>query len=795
MNWKRLLFLLCMLFGLSASAQKHTLSGFISDAESGEELIGATVFISQLASGTTTNLYGFYSLTLEQGTYEVTFSFIGYEPIVKTIELTQDVKQNIELGAKSQMLKEFEVKGEREDANLREVQMSVEKVEMKTIEKIPQFMGEADVVRSIQLLPGVSSVGEGAPGFNVRGGNIDQNLLLLDEAPVYNSSHLFGFFSVFNPDAVKDVQLYKGGIPSRYGGRLSSVMDVRQREGNSKKFKMNGGIGTVSSRLTLEGPIVKDKVSFLVSGRRSYADLFLLFNDELKDTKAYFYDLNAKVNYTINDKNRLFLSTYLGRDVFGFGSTFENDWGNKTASLRWNHLFNEKLFSNFTAIYADYGYALSADFGGNGFEWESNIYNYNLKTDLTYYLNPNNTLEFGVNGLFYNFRPGRAKGVGDEALIDVVEVPHENAFEPAIYVGNEQRIGARLTLQYGLRYSHFFNMGGVINEYEAGTPTDRDDIISTTKHDDFDVTKDYGGFEPRFGANYQLTDVSSLKLSYNRMRQYIHLVSNTTAATPIDVWKPAGKYVKPGTADQVALGYYRNLNKNMYQLSVEGYYKTMNDLLDYRDGAELILNETVETEFLTGDGRAYGAEFMFKKTKGKLTGWISYTLSKTERQVKAIDLGSEQIDGINGGDWYNANWDKPHDFSLVAIYDYNKEWDFGLNFIFATGRPITYPESRFVYDDKVVPYFSDRNSNRVPATHRLDVSATYTPKKNESRKWKSSWIFSVYNLYGRRNPYSIYFRTPPGESVTDTSTRNSSQAYQLSIIGIPVPSVTYNFTF
>ena len=795
MHWKTLFVILGLLLSQVSQAQKFTLSGYISDAGSGEELIGATVFVKKLSSGTTANLYGFYSLTLEQGTYEITYSFVGYESITENITLDKDVKRNIELSTKSELLKEVVVKGEREDANLKEVQMSVEKVEMKTIEKIPQFMGEADVVRSIQLLPGVTSVGEGAPGFNVRGGNIDQNLLLLDEAPVYNSSHLFGFFSVFNPDAVKDVQLYKGGIPARYGGRLSSVMDVRQREGNSKKFKMNGGLGTVSSRLTLEGPIIKDKMSFLVSGRRSYADVFLLFDEELKDTKAFFYDLNAKLNYTINDKNRLFLSTYLGRDVFGFGQVFENDWGNKTASLRWNHLFSEKLFSNFTAIYADYGYSLAAQFGESGFDWSSNIYNYNLKADFTYYLNPNNTLEFGVNGLFYTFKPGRAEGTGDEAIIDVIEVPTENAFEPAIYIGNEQKIGARLTLQYGLRYSHFYNMGGVINEYQYGTPTEREDILSSKDYNDFEVTEDYGGIEPRFGANYQLTSESSLKFSYNRMRQYIHLVSNTTAATPIDVWKPAGRYVQPGTADQIALGYYQNFNKNNYKFSVEGYYKTMNDLLDYRDGAELLLNENVETEFLTGDGRAYGAELMLKKTKGKLTGWISYTLSRTERQVKPVDIGEITIDGINDGDWYSANWDKPHDVSLVAVYDLNKRWDFGLNFIYSTGRPITYPESRFIYDDKVVPYYAERNSNRVPDTHRLDVSATYTPKKNESRKWQSSWIFSVYNVYGRRNPYSIYFRNLPVESVTDVSNRNTTQAYQLSIIGIPVPSVTYNFTF
>lgn len=777
------------------SQEKHTLSGYLRDSETGEELIGATIIAKEKGTGTTTNLYGFYSLTLEEGTYAFQFSFIGYTPIVDTITLDKDITLSHELSVKSEILNEVVIRGEREDKNLTTVEMSVERMDMKTIEKIPQFMGEADVVKSLQLLPGVTTVGEGASGFNVRGGNIDQNLLLLDEAPVYNSSHLFGFFSVFNPDAVKDVQLYKGGIPAKYGGRLSSVMDVRQREGNSKEFKASGGIGTVSSRLTLEGPIVKDKMSFLVSGRRSYIDLFVRTNPDYEDTRAYFYDLNTKLNYKINDKNRLFLSGYFGRDVFAFSDAFETSWGNSTASLRWNHLFSEKLFSNFTAVFADYGYTLGGEFGTTGFEWNSKVYNYNLKADFTYYINPKNTLTFGINGLYYDFRPGQAKGTGDDPVFEEITVPTEYAFEPAIYIGNEQKIGSRITMQYGIRYSHFYNMGGEINEYAYGSPTDVDDIVETKELDQFEVSKDYGGFEPRLGINYQLTTVSSVKASYNRTRQYIHLVSNTTAATPVDVWKPAGKYVKPGTADQIAGGYYRNFNKNTYQLSAEVYYKWMYDLLDYKDGADLLLNEHVETEFISGDGRSYGLELMLKKVKGKLTGWIAYTLSRTERQVKGYTAGGTTVYGINDGDWYSANWDKPHDLTVVAVYALNDRWDFGMNFTYNTGRPITYPVSKFVYDGKNVPYYADRNEYRVPDYHRLDISATFRPRKNENRKWKSSWVFGVYNVYGRKNPYSIYFESAEGDNVTDQSNQFQTQAIQLSIIGIPVPSITYNFTF
>lgn len=791
----QLKWLLVFIFGIALTGstfaqEKYTISGYVKDQSTGEDLIGATVAIKELGTGTTTNLYGFYSITLPKGTYTVVISFIGYKSITKTVELTKNIKSNIEIGTNQEVLQEVVISAEKEDQNVKEVQMSVEKLSMETIQKIPQLLGETDVIKSIQLRPGVTSVGEGASGFNVRGGNVDQNLILLDEAPVYNSSHLFGFFSVFNPDAIKDAQLYKGGIPARYGGRLSSVMDVRQREGNSKKFGGQGGIGLLFSRLTLEGPIKKDKISFLVSGRRSYADLFLKLNKQYKENSAYFYDLNTKINWNINEKNRVFLSGYFGRDVFKFGSQFQMNWGNFTLSTRWNHLVNEKLFSNVTLIYSNYSYNLGVPSGAQAFDWNSKIINYNAKADFTYYLNPSNTVEFGVNAIYYNFHPGTAEGKGSKSIFNKLEVPQERAIEPAIYVSNEQSIG-RFTLKYGLRYSHFYNIGKFdLYKYKYGVPTVKKDIVDTVHYKAGEVIADYGGFEPRLAVNYLIDDASSIKASYQRTRQYLHLVSNTTSATPIDVWKPAGKYVKPSTSDQYALGYFRNFKNNTYEFSSEVYYKDMQNLLDYRNGAQLLLNNNVETEFLSGKGRAYGLELMVKKSKGKFTGWIAYTLSRAEAKVEGFQVGdyNNAESGINNGNWYSTNWDKTHDLSVVGNYTINEKWEASANFIFASGRPASYPDGAFMFDGKSLPVYRNRNEFRTMPTHRLDVSVTFTPSGNKNRKWQSSFVFGVYNLYGRKNPYSVYTRIKENNPT-------QMEAVKLSIVGIPVPAVTYNFKF
>lgn len=770
---------------------KATLSGYVKDKETGEGMIAATVKIVELASGTVTNEYGFYSLSVPKGTYTVEFSFIGFETVTETIDLTSNVTRNAEIGFAADLLEEVVVTGEKEDEALTTAEISVEKLDIAQVKKIPQLLGEADIIRSIQLLPGVTTVGEGATGFNVRGGNIDQNLILLDESPVFSSSHLFGFFSVFNADAIKDAKLYKGGIPAKYGGRLSSVLDIRQKEGNNKRFSGAGGVGLLFSRLTLEGPIVKNKASFIVSGRRSYFDLFFpLANDQtIQDSKLFFYDLNGKVNWTINENNRVFLSGYFGNDVFDLDGLFRTRWGNQTATLRWNHLFSEKLFANFTGIYSNYNYALGFDQDAFGFEWTSRIENTSVKADFTYFANPNNKIEFGLHNIYYYFSPGQAEAffeVGDALDTFNFRVRPIPAVESAIYLSNEQKIGTRLSLAYGVRYSGFAQLGaGWVFKYpndqpiNPENPTSTVNPIDTVHYEEGEIVKGYHGIEPRFSANFQIDEFSSVKGGYNRMRQYIHLISNTTAATPVDIYMPAGEYIRPAIVDQVGIGYFRNFFSNTYESSVEVYYKRFQDLVDYKDDAELLLNNALETELYRGDGQAYGAEFQIKRKRGKFTGWISYTLSRVETQV----------DQINNGDPYPSNWDKTHDVSIVMSYDFTKRINVSTNFAYMTGRPITYPEGRFQYGQITAPVYSGRNGGRTPAYHRLDVAGTFVlldPKK--SKNFALDLATGVYNVYGRKNPYSIFFRQ-------DEDNPQVTRAFRLAIYAIPIPYVTFNFKF
>jgi hypothetical protein len=758
--------------------QKFTLSGYLKDASNGEELIGASVYVKELANGANTNLYGFYSLSLPSGTYTVTFSYLGFTSQTKVIDLRKNLTLNIELQAENIQLEEVVVSSERIN-QVETTEMSVTRVNMVEIKKMPQLLGEVDVIRSIQLLPGVTTVGEGATGFNVRGGSIDQNLILLDEAPVYNASHLLGFFSVFNADAIKDVQIYRGGIPARFGGRLSSVLDVRQKEGNSKNFSANGGLGMISSRLLLEGPIIKDKASFMVAGRRSYMDVFNRFSadESLRNNILYFYDLNAKLNYNINENNRIFLSGYLGRDVFGFENQVGMDWGNKTATLRWNHLFNKRLFSNFTAFYSNYDYSLFSDFNDEKVTWTSNIINKSVKTDMTYFLNPNNTLDFGVSALHYNFLPGTITYTNPKEPEVKRIMDEKNALETAIFISNEQKINSRLSFQYGLRYSHFFNIGkGVVYEYDENQPKSPRSVTGSRTYNSGEIIKDYGGFEPRVSAKYSLTTESSVKASYNRMIQYIHLVSNTTASMPLDIWTPSGKHIQPSKVDQLALGYFRNFNAGMFEFSVETYYKDYHDLIDYKDGAQLLFNNHLEAEMLTGTGRAYGVEWMLRKQQGSLTGWVSYTLARTERL----------IEGINNNNYYPSNYDKPHDLSVVGNYQLNKTWNLGANFTYMTGRPITYPNARFEYAGIVIPNYDNRNGARVPDYHRLDISATYEFARKPKDPFDGSLSFGIYNVYARRNAFSVFFRQNEANPL-------ETEAVRLSIFGIPIPSFTLNF--
>jgi hypothetical protein len=739
-----------------------------------------------LGFGIATNAYGFFSLTLNSGTYTIAASSISCKTLIKNIQLTKDITIDFELAESSGQLQEIVVKADRSRDNVKKVAMSVNKLDIKSIQKMPAFLGEVDVIKSIQLLPGISTVGEGASGYNARGGGIDQNLVLLDEAPVYNSSHLFGFFSVFNPDAVKDVKLIKGGIPSQYGGRLSSILDVRMKEGNEKKMVTTGGVGLLFSRLALEGPIVKNKASFIVAARRSYIDVLAkpFLKSDLKKSQAFFYDLTAKVNYKLNDNNRLFLSGYFGRDVFSSSSmNFGFDWGNATATVRWNHIFNKKLFFNLTNYYSNYNYVLlSGKQGVDGFNWKSSIVNASIKPEFVYYPNPKNTIKFGAQSIYYDFVPGKAT-ISYVGSTRDVKLSNKYALESAVYAENEQRIGSALSLQYGLRYSMYQYLGaGTTYQYIDVAPGTRKLLTGTQTYKAGEKIKQYGNFEPRLAIMYELNDNSSVKASYNRMTQYIHLLSNTTASVPLDIWTPSTNNIKPQIADQIAIGYFKNFGKKEKALeaSVELYYKKFKNQIDYIDGTNLILNEYLEADLLNGKGRAYGAEFQLKKNYGKLTGWINYTIAKTERQV----------DGINKGLWYASRFDKLHNLSVTASYKASERWEIASNFVFSSGTPGTFPTNRIELQGWIVPHNSEerRNNYRIPSYHRLDVSATLHPKHKAGKRYESYWVFSLYNLYGHKNPFSVFFQ-PNKDNPQNT------EAIKYSIIGSIIPGVSYNFKF
>jgi hypothetical protein len=672
---KRYLLLLILTVSISHMlAQEYTLSGKVQDKENGEILIGATVFVNGISSGTVTNDYGYFAIKIPQGEYEVVISYLGFASIVKNILLNKDIYLNLELEESTSVLQEVEVTGQRLDQNVSGNEMSQIKLEAKTIKKIPAFMGEVDLIKAIQLLPGVQSAAEGSSGFSVRGGSPDQNLILLDEATVYNASHLLGFFSVFNNDAIKDVKIYKGDIPAAHGGRLAALLDVRMKDGNSKEFNVTGGVGTISSRLTVEGPIIKDKTSFIVSGRRTYADLFLkLSNDEdLKNSILNFYDINAKVNHTFDRSNRLFVSFYNGRDKFA-NEFAKLSFGNTTASIRWNHLFNERLFFNLTALNSIYYYSLGTPEGdANAFEWESRMTDYGLRGDFTYYLNPQNTMKFGLEGTYHIFEPGRARGLGDETIFTEFIQPESHALDYAFYLSNEQKLGENIQLKYGLRFSIFQSIGSATvynfdEEFNA---------IDSTVYQAGEIYNTYMGLEPRFGITYLLNEVSSIKASYARTRQYLQLAQNSTAGTPLDIWFPASPNVKPQIADQVALGYFRNFRENMFEASVEVYYKNMQNSIDFKDFAQVLLNAELEGELRFGKSWSYGAEFLLRKNTGKFTGWLSYTYSKTLREFK----------DINEGNIYPAPYDKPHDISIVLIYDASPRLELGVNWVYASGK-------------------------------------------------------------------------------------------------------------
>ena len=791
LHFKKMLLLFFLTSFTTFSQENSTLSGTVYDDYNNETLIGVSIYFPELNSGTTTNEYGFYSITVPKGNYTIQVSYLGYSTLLEDIALLEKTSKNFNLKEASESLNEIVIESNIEKLNLKTPQMSVNNLNSSTIKQIPVVLGEADIIKSLILLPGVTSAGEGASGFNVRGGAADQNLILLDEAIVFNSSHLFGFFSVFNPDVIKNVKLYKGGIPAKYGGRLSSVLDIYQKEGNSKDFNVTGGIGLVSSRLLIEGPIKKEKSSFLIGGRSSYAHLFLPLFDN--DNKAYFYDLNSKINYRFNDNNNVFLSTYFGKDVFGISDNFVNNYGNTVVNLRWNHLFTDKLFSNLSLIYSDYFYGLILDFVG--FEWDSGITNFNLKYDFNHYVSEKIKLNYGINNIYIKFNPGEIipnredSGIVAEKLID------KYANEFAAYVDVEHKISNNFRLQYGVRFSSFARLGQdelnryandeavIYNEefkkYESAEATGTDTFGRSN------IISSFNNFEPRVSMSYTLNENTSIKASYNRMVQYLHLLSNTASPTPLDVWAPSGKYIKPQLLDQYAVGYFKSIKNGKYTLETEAFYKDIQNRIDYINGANLIANNEIETIILNGKARAYGLEFLLKKNEGDFQGWIAYTLSRSE-QLTAGRNANEP--GINNGEWYSTPFDKTHDFSINASYKLNGKWKFNSNFVFQTGQPANYPVGQYEVQGLNVPIFDNnrRNADRLPTYHRLDISATLTPDKNKSRKWQGEWVFGIYNLYGRQNAASLAFRQ------NQETFRN--EAIQTSIFGI-VPSVTYNFKF
>ena len=770
---------------LAFSQRNVTLSGYVSDLDSDESLIGVSVLLPELNTGTITNEYGFFSLTLPAGVYTVQIRYLGFETLTRELSLNEDVNENFELTPQAEVLDEVIVEENIELLNVRNPQMSVNKLAINTIKKIPAVLGEVDVIKSITLLPGVTNAGEGASGFNVRGGAADQNLILLDEAILFNSSHLFGFFSVFNPDAIKDIQLYKGGIPASYGGRASSVLNIYQKEGNRKKFESEGGIGLISSRLLLEGPLKKEKSSFLIGGRSSYAHLFLPLIESVDNNKAYFYDLNTKLSYTLNDRNTIYLSGYFGRDVFDIDNLFDLVYGNSVANFRWNHLFSNKLFSNLSLIYSDYDYTL--DFGLAEFDWNLGITNFNFKYDFKHYLNDKTKLEYGLNGIYYKFDPGFIQPTAESSPVQARKLENKFAFENAVYAGVSYQLSSKINLQAGLRLSNFLRLGQKMNTYANDNPLlyiessqiyEEAQPTGSVTYSKGEVIKSFTYPEPRFSMAYQLDSNQSFKLSYNRMAQYLHLISNTNSPTPIDVWAPSGKYIDPQLLDQVAVGYFKIFDNNRYNLEVEAFYKTIQNRLDYINGAELIANDAIEQILLTGQARAGGLEVLFRKNEGKLTGWIAYTLSRSEQQTPGRTPSEV---GINYGNWYATPYDKTHDISITTNYDLNKRWNLNANFIYQTGQPITYPNAQYQFSGFSIPNFESRNSSRLPAYHRLDVSAVYSPKKRSGE-----WVFGIYNFYNRKNAASIRFQ--------ENLETGRNEALRLTIFGI-IPSVTYNFKF
>ncbi len=759
--------------------EMYTISGFITDEASGEVMIGTTVQVKGTQKGSISNVYGFYSITLPKGDYTLIYSSLGFQARELPITLDQDLKIDMKIAPETTVLEEVVVTSKSPDENVTSNQMGYSELSSELIKNVPALLGEVDVIRAIKLLPGVQMTSETSSGFSVRGGSPDQNLILLDEAVVYNPSHLLGFFSTFNNDAVKNVQFYKGNMPVRFGGRLSSLLDIRMKEGNNQRFTGSGGISPISARLTLETPIVKDKGSIIVSGRRTYADLLArtFSNRESVDNSLlYFHDFNMKANYILDENNRVFVSSYAGRDVLSFensAGTFSTDfrWGNLTTTIRWNHVFNKRLFSNTSLIFSDYNYKLGAGIQDFRFDWKSKLRDYTAKVDFDYFVNTNNTLTFGVSSTIHRFDPGEVtvSGSSDDGSVAITK---SRSLDHAVYIGNEQRLTNRIQLAYGGRLGIFQNIGEGI-EYRYDSNFDRTDSIFHSKGNVFNT---YVRFEPRFSATYQLNNNASLKMSYARTTQFMHLASNSISGTPLDIWFPSSPNVRPQLADQVSGGYFRNFSNNKFEFSAEAYYKHIYNQIDFRDHANLLLNEELERELRVGKAWSYGLELMLRKPSSRFNGWVSVTLSNSFRKIP----------GVNEGRTYRSSYDRPVNFTTVATYEFNKRVSMSANWVYFSGLPFTTPSGRMYYGNVIVPTYTERNGDRVPDYHRLDLGLTIEQKKNENRKLKGSWTFSVYNAYGRKNPNFIAFQTREGT--------NQTEAIRYTIFRW-VPSIAYNVRF
>ncbi|MBL7700624.1 MAG: TonB-dependent receptor [Ferruginibacter sp.] len=778
--------LLFVLSSFSVSAQnKYTISGYVKDSLNGETLIGATIAVQGQTKGISSNLYGFYSITLDEGKYILLCTFVGYRIKAVSIDLKADTKINFEVLPKSYLAEEVVVSSKKRDANVKNAQMGKFTLPIEQIKSIPAFLGEVDLLKVVQFLPGVRNAGEGSSGIYVRGGGPDQNLILLDDAPVYNTGHLFGFFSIFNADAIKNVTLIKGGMPAQYGGRLSSVLDVSMKEGNNQKFQVDAGIGLIASRLSVQGPIKKNKSSFILSGRRTYIDAiakpFVKSGSQFKGSGYYFYDLNAKVNYIFSDKDRLYLSGYFGRDVFDYVNgkqslKFNIPWGNSTGTLRWNHVFNNKLFGNTTAVYNDYNFAFNA--AQNDFELKlsSGIRDISLKQDFDLYPYTGHKLKFGGIYTYHKFTPSVISGRQDSTVFEPNNAQVKFAHEAALYLQDDWEINEKIKIHAGLRYSWFQQTG----PYKIYQTDDNGNRTDSTVYGSGKAVKTYGGLEPRFTIRYALNDETSIKGSVTRNLQYIHLVSNAGTTLPTDIWVPSTYKVKPQISWLYAAGLFKNFKDNMYETSVELYYKQMQNQIEYEEGYVPSSLDDTENHFAFGKGWSYGAEFFVNKTKGRLTGWIGYTLSWTWRKFPALNFGEK----------YPAKYDRRHDLSVVAMYELSKKWKLSASFVFGTGNSATLPQRFYIVGGILTQEYSRINEYRLPPYHRLDFSAILTPKKNLKRKWKSEWVFSVYNAYNRKNPYFIYF----DQSGSPFNGTLEIQAKQVSLFPV-IPAITWNVKF